>query len=86
MTYSLNTLNADREGRPSGGALRFLQDFSLLLVAAGLLFWLLAMVSHKLGDPAWSTSGIAGVTHNWGGRFGALLADLNYLLFGFSSW
>jgi len=86
MTYSLNTLNADRENRSPTGAVRFLQDFSLLLVAAGLLFWLLALVSHKLGDPAWSTSGIAGVTHNWGGRFGALLADLNYLLFGFSSW
>jgi DNA segregation ATPase FtsK/SpoIIIE, S-DNA-T family len=86
MTYSLNTLNADREHRSPGGAVRFLQDFSLLLAAASLLFWLLAMVSHNLVDPAWSTSGMAGVTRNWGGRFGALLADLNYLLFGFSSW
>ncbi len=86
MTYSLNTLNADREGRSPGGALRLLQDFSLLLVAVGLLFWLLAMVSHNLADPAWSTSGSAGTSRNWGGRFGALLADFNYLLFGLSAW
>ena len=86
MTYSLNTLNADRENRSPTGAMRFLQDSSLLLIAVGLLFWLLAMVSHKLGDPAWSTSGLEAVTHNWGGRFGALLADLNYLAFGLSAW
>ena len=86
MTYSLNTLNADRERRSPGGALRFLQDSSLLLLAVGLLFWLLAMVSHNLADPAWSTSGSAGVIRNWVGRFGALLADINYLLFGLSAW
>ncbi|MEN9904079.1 MAG: hypothetical protein RLZZ555_644, partial [Pseudomonadota bacterium] len=86
MTYSLNTLKADRSPRPASGALRFVQDSGLLLAAAGLLFWTLAMLSHKLVDPAWSTSGTAGVVHNWGGRSGALLADLNYLLFGFSAW
>ncbi len=86
MTYSLNTLNADSDGRAPGGVVRFIQDSTLLLAAIGLLFWLLAMVSHDLADPAWSTSGTASVARNWGGRFGALLADLNYSLFGLSAW
>ncbi|PRD70078.1 cell division protein FtsK [Malikia spinosa] len=86
MTYSLNTLNADSEGRGPSGLVRFVQDSSLLLAAAGLLFWLIAMLSHNLADPAWSTSGSLGVTHNWGGRFGAWLSDLNFTLFGLSAW
>jgi S-DNA-T family DNA segregation ATPase FtsK/SpoIIIE len=86
MTSSLNTLKADRGPRPPSGALRLLQDASLLLLLPALLFWLAAMFSHDLADPAWSTSGAAAAIHNWGGRFGALLADLNYLLFGFSAW
>ncbi len=86
MTYSLNTLNADSEGRGPSGLVRFVQDSSLLLAAAGLLFWLIAMLSHSLADPAWSTSGSLGVTHNWGGRFGAWLSDLNFTLFGLSAW
>ena len=86
MTCSLNTLNADSEGRGPSGLVRFVQDSSLLLAAAGLLFWLIAMLSHNLADPAWSTSGSLGVTHNWGGRFGAWLSDLNFTLFGLSAW
>ena len=86
MTYSLNTLNADSEGRAPGGLVRLVQDFGLLLAAAGLLFWLIAMLSHDLADPAWSTSGSVELTHNWGGRFGAWLADLNFTLFGLSAW
>ncbi len=86
MTYSLNTLNADSEGRAPGGLVRIVQDFGLLLAAAGLLFWLIAMLSHDLADPAWSTSGSVELTHNWGGRFGAWLADLNFTLFGLSAW
>ena len=58
MTYSLNTLNADSEGRGPSGLVRFVQDSSLLLAAAGLLFWLIALLSHSLADPAWSTTGI----------------------------
>ena len=86
MTYSLNTLNADSEVRASSGLVRIVQDFGLLLAAAGLLFWLIAMLSHDLADPAWSTSGSVELTRNWGGRFGAWLADVNFTLFGLSAW
>jgi len=86
MTYSLNTLNADREQAPPGVVSRFAQEITLLLGAAILTFWLLAMLSHSLADPAWSTTGTRPEVGNWGGRLGALLADAGYFLFGFSVW
>ena len=86
MTYSLNTLNGDAAHQAPAGVRRFAQEISLLAGAALWLFWLLALVSHHLGDAAWSTSGAAGVVANWGGRVGAWLADLSYYLFGASVW
>jgi len=86
MTYSLNTLNADRAQQAPAGVSRFAQEIGLLLGAAGLAFWLLALLSHSLADPAWSTSGTQAEAGNWGGRLGALVADLSYFLLGFSVW
>ena len=86
MTYSLNTLNADRAGQPQVGVSRFAQEIGLVLGAAALAFWLLALLSHSLADPAWSTTGTVSEVGNWGGRLGALLADWSYYLFGFSVW
>ena len=86
MTYSINTLKADSDARAPGGLFRFAQDFSLLLLAGVLLFWLLALFSHDLADPAWSTSGSVAHTRNWGGRLGAWFSDLNFYLFGLSAW
>jgi len=86
MTYSLNTLNADRAGQPQVGVSRFAQEIGLVLGAAVLAFWLLALLSHSLADPAWSTTGTATEVGNWGGRLGAILADWSYYLFGFSVW
>ncbi|MBA4214792.1 MAG: cell division protein FtsK [Polaromonas sp.] len=86
MTYSLNTLNADRAGQPQVGVSRFAQEIGLVLGAAVLAFWLLSLLSHSLADPAWSTTGTATEVGNWGGRLGAILADWSYYLFGFSVW
>ncbi|MDP3812273.1 MAG: DNA translocase FtsK 4TM domain-containing protein, partial [Hydrogenophaga sp.] len=86
MTYSLNTLNADRAGQPQVGVSRFAQEIGLVLGAAALAFWLLALLSHSLADPAWSTTGTVTEVGNWGGRLGALLSDWSYYLFGFSVW
>ena len=87
MTYSLNTLNADRRDAPAGsGIARFAQEIGLVLGAAALAFWLLSLLSHSLADPAWSTTGSRGEVWNWGGRLGALVADASYFLFGFSVW
>ncbi|AOS78514.1 cell division protein FtsK [Hydrogenophaga sp. PBC] len=87
MTYSLNTLNADRQGAsaPSGIA-RFAQEIGLVFGAAALAFWLLALLSHSLADPAWSTTGTSPEVGNWAGRLGAIVADASYFLFGFSVW
>ncbi|HYE70697.1 MAG TPA: DNA translocase FtsK 4TM domain-containing protein, partial [Aquabacterium sp.] len=89
MTYSLNTLtNPTATASParSNGAGRFAHEFALVLGGAGLLFWLLALVSYSAHDPAFSTSGTGGPVANWGGRLGAWLADGSYFLLGFSAW
>ena len=86
MTYSINTLNADRENAPASGLSRFAHELALVLGAAFLGFWLIALVSHSLNDPAWSTTGGAGEVGNWGGQLGAWLSDASYYLFGFSVW
>jgi S-DNA-T family DNA segregation ATPase FtsK/SpoIIIE len=86
MTYSLNTLNADRASAAPVGVARFAQEIGLVLGAAALAFWLLALLSHSLADPAWSTTGTQLEAGNWGGRLGALLADGSYYMLGFSVW
>ena len=87
MTYSLNTLNADRRDTPAvSGIARFAQEIGLVLGAAALAFWLLALLSHSLADPAWSTTGSRAEVGNWAGRLGALVSDASYFLFGFTVW
>ncbi|MBE0587696.1 MAG: DNA translocase FtsK 4TM domain-containing protein, partial [Hydrogenophaga sp.] len=86
MTYSLNTLNADRAQAAPGGVARFTQEIGLVVGAAALAFWLLALLSHSLIDPAWSTTGSRSEVGNWGGQLGALLADASYYLLGWSVW
>jgi len=86
MTYSLNTLNADRAQPSPAGVSRFALEIGLLLGAAGLLFWLISLLSHSMADPAWSTTGTQIDTSNWGGRLGAIVADGSYFLLGFSVW
>jgi S-DNA-T family DNA segregation ATPase FtsK/SpoIIIE len=64
----------------------------LVLGLLALVFWLAALLSYSLNDVAWSTTGALGtntatvVARNWGGRFGAWLADGSYFLLGFSVW
>ena len=60
MTYSINTLNADRANLPASGVSRFAHELALVLGAALLGFWLIALLSHSLNDPAWSTTGNEG--------------------------
>ena len=86
MTYSFNTLNVDRASQPPAGAGRFTQEIGMVLGAAALAFWLLALLSYAPADPAWSTTGTRPEVGNWAGRLGALLADGSYYLLGFSAW
>lgn len=88
MTYSLNTLTdaAPATSGPRAGLARFAHETALVLGAAALVFWLLALATHSGFDPAFSTSGDGGPVRNWGGRLGAWLADASFFLLGYSVW
>ncbi len=89
MTYSSNALNANSsKTAPRNGLARFGHEICLIAGSLGLFFWLLAMVSYSIIDPAWSTSGSSdgGLVNNWMGRLGALVADACYFGFGMSVW
>jgi len=88
MTYSLNTLTdaAPAAAAPRAGLARFTHETALVLGAAGLVFWLLALLTYSPLDPSFSTSGGNAVVSNLGGRLGAWLADGSYFLLGFSTW
>lgn len=89
MTYSSNALNANSsKTAPRNGLARFGHEICLIAGSLGLFFWLLAMVSYSIVDPAWSTSGSSdgGLVNNWMGRLGALVADACYFGFGMSVW
>ncbi|NQW80966.1 MAG: DNA translocase FtsK 4TM domain-containing protein [Polaromonas sp.] len=94
MTYSLDTLNSRNAVPPTEatGVSRFAQELGLVLGLLALVFWLAALLSYTLNDVAWSTTGALDtnaatvVARNWGGRFGAWLADGSYFLLGFSVW
>jgi len=92
MTYSIDTLQAQSDRPEAPGRLsRFAQELSLIFGLLALSFWLLCLLSYSANDPAWSTTGdaagsAAGAVRNWGGRFGALLADHSYFLLGLSVW
>jgi DNA segregation ATPase FtsK/SpoIIIE, S-DNA-T family len=90
MTYSLHTLQSGRApalGNPApAGLARFAREAGLVAGACGLLFWAVALLSYNPQDAAFSTSGSSGAIANWGGRFGAWLADGSYVLLGLSAW
>ncbi|QBK04851.1 DNA translocase FtsK [Hylemonella gracilis] len=66
---------------------RYASELLLFLGLVLLVYWGLALGTHSLSDPAWSTSGSgAGVVRNQGGLLGAWVADASYYLFGFSVW
>ena len=87
MAYPLNTFNADDRAPPRRTSVqRFAQEIALVVGLALILFLTLALASYSPSDAAWSTSGAGGPVHNWAGMLGAWLADLLYVLLGFSAW
>ena len=96
MTYTLDTLqNSSRRSKnaaspeTSPAPKRFSQELLLMLGAAALLYWIIALLTHNAVDPAWSTSGSAANgagLRNWGGKLGAHLSDASFYLFGYSVW
>ncbi len=95
MTYTLHTLQSAHHRADSATASPsqtpnqasyFAQELVLLVGAAVLLFWLLALLTYAGQDPGWSTSGAGGALRNWGGRLGAWVADVGYFGLGISVW
>jgi len=89
MTYTLRTLNPSHErgaapSMPENNRLG--QEVGLVLGLVLLVFCALALSTHSMQDPAWSTSGDSGMVSNWGGRLGAWLSDMGYFMLGFSVW
>lgn len=85
MAYSLKTLDSPA-GRPPATLARVSQELLLLAGAVALAFAVLALTTYSPQDAAWSTSGAGGPARNAGGKLGAWLADLSYVLLGFSAW
>lgn len=65
---------------------RLLSEAWLLVLATVTLYVLLVLLTYSRTDPAWSHANVVPKVSNWGGRFGALLADLLLYAFGFSAW
>ncbi|MFO6420109.1 DNA translocase FtsK [Hylemonella sp. W303a] len=66
---------------------RYASELMLFLGLVLLVYWGMALGTHSLSDPAWSTSGSgSGVVRNQGGLLGAWVADASYYLLGFSVW
>jgi S-DNA-T family DNA segregation ATPase FtsK/SpoIIIE len=87
MAYPLNTFNnAPPVSGGRSGLARFAQEVMLILGMAVIVFVTLALLSYSPQDPAWSTSGSGAAVHNWAGKLGAWLADVAYVLLGFSAW
>ncbi len=57
------------------------------VLLAALACWLiLVLATWTRTDPGWSHSVHSGIIRNWGGTFGAYVADLLLYLFGASAW
>ena len=90
MSFSLGTLQGDGSAALAAPAAedapRWRQQ---ALLIAGALAWLLfglALVTHHLNDPAFSTSGTGDALRNKAGLLGARVSDIALYLFGYSAW
>jgi len=66
---------------------RLLKDTFWALRLVGGMFLLLCLATYHTSDPSWSIEASATtVIRNQGGPMGARLADILYVLFGYSAW
>lgn len=87
VTSSRSTRNV-RNG-PSALQIRLsglLREARWILLAAVAAWLVLVLATWHASDPGWSHSLHAGTPQNWGGTFGAYVADLMLYLFGASAW
>ncbi len=93
MTFPLGSLLRDggsafasQRAAELAEAPRWRPQLQLLLGGVLWLLLLLALASHRPGDPGFSTSGTGAPVGNWAGLLGAWVSDLALFLFGYSSW
>jgi DNA segregation ATPase FtsK/SpoIIIE, S-DNA-T family len=92
MSFPLGSLRGDGTATAAAGArlseppARWRQKTALFVGALALLLFLLAMLTHHVGDAAFSTSGNGQPLHNKAGLLGARISDMVLFLFGFSAW
>jgi len=93
MTFPLGSLQRDAASaaatRRSAAALpdpRWRPQLQLLVGGVLWLLMLLALASHRVADPGFSTSGTGASVANWAGLLGAWASDLALFLFGYSAW
>lgn len=66
--------------------IRLLKEGVIIALVAVCLFLLIAMLTYDPTDPGWSGTGEEGPIGNAGGRFGAWLADVFFILFGYMAF
>jgi len=89
MTFPLGSLRGDAAGAAGAKTTPPLRLRSQLLLIAGSIAWLLAllaMLTHHAGDPGFSTSGDGETLRNWVGLAGAWGSDFLLFMFGHSAW
>ncbi|WP_174875127.1 DNA translocase FtsK [Vogesella oryzae] len=57
-----------------------------LLLAVSAVYLVLTLASYSAADPSWSHSSADPTIRNYGGVFGAWMADILLYLFGYSAW
>jgi DNA segregation ATPase FtsK/SpoIIIE, S-DNA-T family len=77
--------NSRGEPEPPHSA-HYLLEVKVLALGALWLALVVALLSYRTADRAFSTSGTSVTTHNWLGSLGAWVADFVYYIAGFSVW
>ena len=78
--------NEAKKARPEH-VVNLIADALWLMGLAATLYLTISLISFDMGDPSWSRSSpVVEDAANWGGLFGAYIADVGYYLFGWSFW
>ena len=70
----------------AGALTRRLAEAAFLLILVTAVYLLLALISYNPLDPGWSRDAASTVVRNLGGSFGAWLADLFLVMFGYMAY
>ncbi|MDO9217582.1 MAG: DNA translocase FtsK 4TM domain-containing protein, partial [Lacisediminimonas sp.] len=65
---------------------RILSEARWMVLAVLTAYLVLILITYDRGDPGWSHASKVAQLHNWGGPWGAWIADLMLFIFGLSAW